>query len=199
IHPTRPPAAGPKQGPGSPAHHRRRVAQPPPGGTGRRRPAAHTRPRARNRVQLAGALHRRRPGAGCFHRQRRPGAGGAVPRRCECRGAGQQPRSHQQPEEQPGNPALPTRADPADRCPALPAEPGQAAVRRGVPRPAVPPGLAGQYLQPAGAEPVAARTGVGLHRERGCTVDAADARQLAPAPREENRPGALRAVATGLI
>ncbi|CAO3310807.1 hypothetical protein METHP14_640024 [Pseudomonas sp. P14-2025] len=46
---------------------------------------------------------------------------------------------------------------------------------------------------------MAGRAGMGLHRKRSGTLDLAAAGQLAPAPREEDRPGALRTLAAGLI
>ncbi|OMP12946.1 protein piccolo-like protein [Corchorus olitorius] len=126
------------------------MAQPSPELPRRPRPAPDAGPGAGNPVQLACAAYRRGQGAGCLYRCRRPVPGSAVPRCRRRRGRGQQPGSHRQPEEQPGNPPLPARAGGAERCPALSAGRGEAAVRRGLPRPAVPSGFAAENLRVAG-------------------------------------------------
>jgi predicted Zn-dependent peptidase len=158
-----------------------------------RKATACARPRARNPVQLAGAVHRGRPRAGCLHRQR------AVAR-SPVRGA-------QDAVALDSNPAAIAnlkhnlellrcprgqirKPTPCATCKARPSSSSTwcSSTRRSTrtcwPTPAT-----------CWNRPVAARAGVDLHRKRGRAVEPADARQLAPAPREENRAGALRALA----
>ncbi|CAD5379091.1 hypothetical protein OF001_U40289 [Pseudomonas sp. OF001] len=185
----------PAPGAGPAAHHRRRVALAAPELPRRSRPAADAGSRARDPVQLAGALRGRRPRARPLRRQRRPAAGGPVARRQPRPGAGAQPGRRQRPARQPRAAARRQRRGAPGRCPAAPAGREHRALRSGVPRSAIPQGPARPRLRPAGGPRLAGGRRLDLHGKRERALDPRPAGQLAPAPREAHRPGALRPVA----